>query len=537
VLVPLGLAGLAAVPAAAAGAASSGAAAHLTVRTATIPPPVPGEPGRSHAAPVLVNVNASSAAVQGASSPWQSLANPPPFNPGAMIQLTNGTVMVQDQGPENNGTSDWWLLTPDSSGSYVNGTWSQIASLPSNYAPLYFASAVLPDGRVIIEGGEYNHGNEVWTNLGAIYDPVANTWTMVEHPKGREWLRIGDGPSTVLANGKFMLGASGYSGTTAEALLKEATLKWTATGSGKADGNGEEGWSLLPNGDVLTVDTTDTNPSQNTEIYTPSSGTWASAGVTPVPLIDSVGEVGPQVLRPNGTVFAVGSTGSNAIYDTATGTWSAGPRFPVIGGQQYDVADGAAAVMPDGDVLVDASPGVYQTPTHFFVFDGTNLTQIADAPNAASQSSDDGYMMVLPTGQVLFNDRIGDIEVYNDGGSPEASWRPKITTVPTSLTAGGTYTVSGRQLGGLTQASAYGDDYQNATNYPLVRISNTATGDVFYARTAGMTSMSVAPKAKSSASFTVPVGIEVGASTLVVVANGIASKPISVTITAAAAGR
>jgi hypothetical protein len=100
---------------------------------------------------------------------------------------------------------------------------------------------------------------------------------------GGEWVRIGDGPSTVLANGRFMLGASGYSGTTVQAILDASKLTWTATGTGKVDGNGEEGWSLLPNGDVLTVDTTDTSPRQNTELYSPKTGSWASAGKTPVP--------------------------------------------------------------------------------------------------------------------------------------------------------------------------------------------------------------------------------------------------------------
>ncbi len=28
--------------------------------------------------------------------------------------------------------------------------------MPSNYVPLYFASAVLPDGKLIVNGGEYN---------------------------------------------------------------------------------------------------------------------------------------------------------------------------------------------------------------------------------------------------------------------------------------------------------------------------------------------------------------------------------------------
>jgi hypothetical protein len=489
-------------------------------------PPIPHAHGRAQPRIVPSGRAVLFTGHTGTTSPWQVIANAPSFNPGAMLLLTDGTLLVQDQGVNNGGTNAWWKLTPDITGSYVNGTWSQVASLIAKYQPLYFADAVLPDGRVIIEGGEYNLGKEVWTNQGAIYDPVANSWTPVKPPKGSEWSRIGDGPGTVLANGTFMLGASGYSGTTAEALLTESSLKWKATGSGKADGNGEEGWSLLPNGDVLTVDT---NDGTNTEIYSPATKAWTSAGGTPASLING-GEVGPQVLQPDGTVFAVGATGANAVYASGTGTWAAAPSFPVIGGAQYDVADGASAVLPDGNVLVDASPGVYQTPVHFWEFDGTNLTQVADTPNAPNLSSFDGFMIVLPTGQVMFNDRVGSIEFYNSTGAPKAAWLPVITSVPTTLTHGSSYTVSGKQLGGLTQAAAYGDDYQAATNYPLVRLTVTATSHVFYARTSGFTAMGVAPAAKSSASFLVPAGIETGAATLQVVANGIASKPVSVTI-------
>jgi len=34
---------------------------------------------------------------------------------------------------------------PDEFGSYVNGTWTQLASTPAGYSPLYHSSAVLPD--------------------------------------------------------------------------------------------------------------------------------------------------------------------------------------------------------------------------------------------------------------------------------------------------------------------------------------------------------------------------------------------------------
>ena len=93
-----------------------------------------------------------------AQSQWQRLTHNPPVNVGAILQLTDGTVIAHEENDQNGNvaTLAWYKLTPDINGSYVNGTWSQIASLPTGYGPLFFGSAVLPDGRVVVEGGEYN---------------------------------------------------------------------------------------------------------------------------------------------------------------------------------------------------------------------------------------------------------------------------------------------------------------------------------------------------------------------------------------------
>ena len=60
------------------------------------------------------------------------------------LLLTDGTVIVSDCGWFGN----WYKLTPDITGSYANGTWTQIATMPVingvQYAPLGNASAVLP---------------------------------------------------------------------------------------------------------------------------------------------------------------------------------------------------------------------------------------------------------------------------------------------------------------------------------------------------------------------------------------------------------
>ena len=83
----------------------------------------------------------------------------------------------------------------------------------------------------------------------------------------------------------------------------------------------------------------------------------------------------------------------------------------------------------------------------------------------------------------------------------------------------------------LGQGAMYNDDFQDATNYPLVRITNTATGHVFYARTHNHSSMGVATGSLIvTTHFDVPAGIELGGSKLEVVANGIASSPVSVVI-------
>jgi hypothetical protein len=77
----------------------------------------------------------------------------------------------------------------------------------------------------------------------------------------------------------------------------------------------------------------------------------------------------------------------------------------------------------------------------------------------------------------------------------------------------------------------YGDDAESATNYPLVRIKNNATGHVFYAKTHNHSTMAVATGSTSvSSDFDVAGATESGASTLAVVANGIPSSATSVTV-------
>jgi len=452
---------------------------------------------------------------------WQPLKNQPSFPVGAIALLTDGTVLLheeQDADPQH-----WYKLTPDNTGSYVNGTIEPIASLPSGYGPFFFASAVLPDGRYIIEGGEYNFGQADWTNMGAIYDPLKNQWTSVNPPSG--WGTIGDAPSVVLSQGAYM---QSNCCAIQLAVFDAAKFTWTQlNNTGKADGYGEEGWTLLPSGDVLTIDV---SKAFNSEIFSPVTKKWTSAGSTIVRLTNSR-TIGPMVLRPDGTVFATGANsngpGHTAIYSWKTRKWKAGPSFP----DHLDCADAPASLEINGQVIVMTSAGIFRTGAVFFEWDGKKLTRIPGPPNAPNDSSFYGHFLVLPTGQLLFSDFSTDLEVVTSKGTYNQAWQPTITSVPATITHGKTYVVKGTQFNGLSQGAAYGDDFQDATNFPLVRITNNATKHVFYARTHNFSTMGVATGSTPvSAGFDVPADIETGASSLEVVANGIPSAAASVTV-------
>jgi len=118
------------------------------------------------------------------------------------------------------------------------------------------------------------------------------------------------------------------------------------------------------------------------------------------------------------------------------------------------------------------------------------------------------------------------------GGRYQASWQPTISPgYPAVVNIGGTYTITGTQFNGLSQGAAYGDEAQSATNYPLVRITNNITTHSFFARTHTFSTMGVATGAANvSTEFDVLPGTEIGASTMVVIANGIPSAAVPITV-------
>jgi hypothetical protein len=473
--------------------------------------------------------------------PWVSLTNTPSFSVDTMLLLTDGTVMCHEYE-----TPNWHKLVPDANGDYINGTWQAMSPIVANApltqhgpvdAPLYYASAVLKDGRVFVTGGEYNAGVPVDLATAEIYDPVADSWTSVPVPPG--WNNIGDAPCCVLPDGRVLLGDINSKRT---AIFHPYSKTWTAGGN-KDDNSSEEGWTLLPNNMILCPEV-DNHP--KAEKYKISTNKWVSAGSVPassdlvlnVPGVSI--EIGPAILMPDDRVFCAGASGHTALYKVTTGAWSAGPDFPLDGGGHLMRAfDAPACLLPNGHVLCMAGrvitsgglAGWAGEPISLFEFDGTALNPVTAPLNAAGTVTFNCRFLLLPTGQVLYSNCSTDLEVFTPTGGPHPHWRPHISNVPKSLRRGHTYQLRGRQLNGLSQANAYGDDAQMATNYPLVRLKKVGSSKVFFCRTFDHSTMAVATRNKTHHThFHVPHTVPVGHYELVVIANGIHSQHVKVRV-------
>jgi hypothetical protein len=461
---------------------------------------------------------------------WAPLAHQPTAVVGAMLQLRDGRILVRQE--QGTASRNWFVFTPDAQGSYANGTWSSAGQLPSGYTPWYFGSQVMMDGKtVVIEGGEYNGGTAVWTTLGArlTYSGSSFTWVSNAPPAG--WTTIGDAQSSLLANGKYMQANC----CTPQNAIYTGPNTWIPAGSVKAIRNDESAWTALPNGKLLAVDVQVNNncggSTRSSELYDPTTDTWSCGPQTPVQLwLQADQELGASVLMYNNKVFQIGgAVSATAVYDVASNTWSAGPT-PA---NNLDQADGPAALEPNGKVLAELSPGLFQAGCQMVEYDPSSntLANTANPQRCPADSSYVGHLMILPTGQIMFTDFRTRVELYTPAPGVVAAAVPTILGSSTNLKIGSVNNVLyGKQLNGLTENNGYGDDYQAATNYPLVKLVSTSTGNVYWALTHDESTHSIAPGTIMYTKFDIPATVPAGTYKLISVANGISSNAVVVSV-------
>lgn len=443
---------------------------------------------------------------------WTTV-NPNPFDSSSnnIMLLTDGSVLVQG----GNDWRTWYRLTPDTSGNYANGTWSQLAS--SLQGRLYYPSFILKDGRVWIAGGEYIQQPDANYNATEIFNPVTNTWT--QGPDGLLG-EIGDTGAAMLADGRLLVGTPKGPQTQ---IFDPITNTYTQVSSSLATTGVEANWQTLADGTVLDIITT-------AQRYLPTIDQWLATARPPVQLRGPAFELGPLVYLQNGTIFCIGEQYNTAFFTPPatpyeSGSWTIGPNLP-----NYDSGgDTPAAIMPNGKVLVVGQSGIFDSVTDIYEFDPVNNSFV---PTNASTflNGAPGFtlrMVVLPNGQIMVYGQ-SSLHLYTPAGGPQNDWRPTINNI--TKNADGSYTLIGTQLNGRSWGASFGDDAMSSTNFPIV-ILKGYNGALFYARSFNFSTMGIwTGNTPVSCQFSLPSNIPGGTYRVIVSANGIMSNSL-VTLT------
>ena len=438
-------------------------------------------------------------------------------------------------------------------------------------------SALLPGGNILVGG--------IFAATPYLYSLSANTWspaaTKINSDRSDEegWAVLDDG--RIL---NYDLFTSVANNTGFAELYNPTTNTWTDISPAKGTANGTLpvlsssalGFELGPplrllDGRVMVV-----GANQHTALYTPSTNTWAAGPDMIGPLSNAFGTINanfgaddaPAAALPNGHLIIGADAGPNPVV-LSTNTTASSPVVTVsstAGLQVGWAVAGTGIARPAAIGSVDSPTqvtlvnpnngapanstatgtanvrygGVFSNPTLLFDFNPNNgkMSPISvPDPNLSIIPAFVTRMLVLPTGQLLFNDFFNQPLVYTPQGAPPDSALPTITSVVANK--GGFYTLTGTQLNGQSAGAAYGDDAQMNENYPIVRLQtalpnnaicnpNAANCRVYYVRTSNWSSVAVGGgTTPQTVNFTLPAGIPSGHYLLTVTGAGISSAPVT----------
>ncbi len=345
-------------------------------------------------------------------------------NAFGMWMLTDGRVLSH-----GSALNRWVVLTPDKTGDYSKGTWSNVAA--SVHARGGAQQHMLKDGRFFQAGGEFIDGPACTTALcptTEIYDPVANTWTATATAP----MDIGDTGSTTLADGRILDSTRFGSGIQ---IYDPTTNTWSMGPSMPLNTGDENAWATLQNGNVLAVGFAGAGAA----IYNPTTNTWKRTG--PVPAGFNTGDTGGITQMFDGRVFVYGLQKNSYIYTPGAtaadpGTWVKGPTM-----LDNEAEDEFSDILPNGMVMGALVNVMFGPGTVLQQFNpNTNTVSSFTPPPDSGNPFPIGYVN-LPNGTVMVTAAARNWILTPDG-APDDSWRPVVQSVVFNA-AQNNYTLTG----------------------------------------------------------------------------------------------
>lgn len=325
-------------------------------------------------------------------------------------------------------------------------------------ARFYHSATLLPNGKVLVAGGNVNDGFGYGTSA-ELYDPSSGNWAATGSLANRRSAHT----ATLLPNGKVLVtggqNAGGASYTASAELYDPSTGNWTTAGN-LITARGYHTATLLSNGKVLVAGgfTNNGGTAASAELYDPAggtNGTWTATGSL----------IGPRgyhtaTLLPNGKVFVAGGyTGGSSglptaeLFDPVSGSWTATSSLSTARFSH------TATLLSSGKVLVAGGNTGSSALASAELFDpagGTNGTWTATGSLNKTRFSHTATLLangvVLVAGGEANGGAIRDTELYDPSSGTNGTWTATGSLNTTREAHGATLLPNGKVLveGGLS---------------------------------------------------------------------------------------
>ncbi len=292
----------------------------------------------------------------------------------AAAPLPDGRVLVAG-GFYDDGLGDHYLASAEIFNPATN-SFSSAGIGAMSVARHGAVAAPLPDGRVLVAGGDYNDGTDHSLASAEVFNPATNAFT----PVGDMGVARVRAAAASLPDGRVLV-AGGNDGTTrlsSAEVFNPATNAFTPVGDMGSD-RARAAAAQLPDGRVLLVGGTNGAPLSSALVFDPATNSFGSAGIGAMGTARQAPAAAPL---PDGRVLVAGGVyvegpggylGSAEVFDPATNSFtSAG-----IGAMGSRRTGAVAAPLPDGRVLI---AGGYDGSTRFSsaeIFAATNAFSFA----------------------------------------------------------------------------------------------------------------------------------------------------------------
>jgi hypothetical protein len=383
--------------------------------------------------PITVKVdNSGNSAIVGS---WSAPVTLPTVAVNLVLLKNNSVLFYQD----GNSTTVW---------DYTNNRFTSIPAAPDLFCS---GHAALPDGRILVVGGYGGSASKLGIANAEIFDPAANTWTVVPNMAYERWYPT----ATPLSDGRILVTAGWRTTSHSNAGIPEiydpTTNKWTQLTTANNPFETYPFIFQLPDGRVLHVGGTEY--ATVTDVLNLTTNTWSSVDAR---LIDggSATMYLPNKILKAGSATDSQNAGSSSNTAYVLDMTQSNPMWQQVPSMAYPRSFLNLTELPDGTVLATGG----ETDKN-----GGNIANAVYAAELWSPATQTWTTMasmhtpreyhstalLLPDGRVLQSGMGADFGNVPDEMSAEfysppylfKGARPSITSAPTGVSYGSNFFV------------------------------------------------------------------------------------------------